>query len=451
MTNEQDNSADAEAGMVDAETSDEATVETTMDGPRRVGLFLFFLVFGVFGLWAGFAPIDGAAHAPGEVTVRSYSKVIQHLEGGIISEILVQNGDSVTAGQPLLVLDDTQSLAQLEIANSQFAALKAMETRLIAERDNLEQVHYPEGLYSSELNAVAEMEAQNQIFRARKAAREGSIEVLEQRIEQLQSRAVGLRALKDSKEVLAASFAEELDDVRALLNDGFSDKLRLRELERSHAMLLGEAAELTASISSTEIQIGETRLEILQQDKEFQNEVVNQLSEAQSRLKDVNERIRALKDVVSRTVVRAPEAGIVVGMQVHTVGGVAPPRTTIAEIVPQTDDMILEARVSPLDIDRVTEGQEATIRFSSFSRTSVPTIYGTVMNISADSLMDESTGISYYLARIEVTPQGVSDLQDMVLMPGMPADVFIATGSRTFLQYLLKPLTNTMARSFIED
>jgi len=431
-------------------TDNDFQIDTSMDTPRRIGLLIFFLVFGVFGLWAAFAPLDGAAHATGHVTVRSNKQLVQHLEGGIVADILARNGDVVEAGEPLLVLDDTQSRAQLQIANSQYVALKALEARLIAERDELDAIQFPAELSSLDANAQAEMLSQTQIFRTRKASLEGSIEVLEQRIEQLQSQLRGLRALQESKQDLADSFDEELNDVRALLEEGFADKNRLRELERNAAQLRGEAAELTANISSAEIQIGETRLEILQQRRQFQNEVANQLAETQTNLKDVTERIGALRDVVNRTVIKAPVTGIVNGLQVHTIGGVIPPRTEIADIVPQSDELIVEAQVSPIDIDRVDIGQEATIRFSSFS-SSVPNIFGRVINISADSFTDQRTGMTYYTARIEVTPEGLQDLGDLTLIPGMPAEVFIATGSRTFLQYLTKPITNALARSFIED
>ncbi len=426
-------------------------LSTDIGYPLKVGLALMFLVFGVFGTWAMLAPLDSAAHAPGLVTVESYKKVIQHLEGGIVREIMARNGDHVEAGDPLLYLEDTQPLAQLEIANSQRAALAAIEARLIAERDGLEAIRFPEFLLSGDQDTRAEMDAQNEIFAARKASNDGSIEVLEQRISQLESRAEGLRALKETREILAASYQDELNDTRELLSQGFSDKLQLRQLEREYASARGEAADLTANISSTEIQIGETRLEILQQQRQFHNDVVSELSEVQTTLKDVRERITALQDIVRRTVIRAPEEGVVNGMQVHTVGGVINPGTPIAEIVPQSDNMIIEARVSPNDIDSVTSGQEASIRFSSFGRSAVPTIYGSVLSISADRFEDENTGAPYYLARIAVSPEGMEELGNLTLVPGMPAEVFINIGSRTFLQYLMKPLTNALARSFREE
>lgn len=424
--------------------------ETSMDFPRRVGLSIFFLVFGVFGIWASVAPIDGAAVASGVVTVKSYKKTVQHLEGGIVSEILARSGDRVEAGQPLLVMDDTQPLAQLEIANSQLIALTAIESRLLAERENLDVISFPPFLTEDASNSSREMEAQNQIFNASRASREGQVEVLEQRIQQLQTRVVGLKALQASKEEQAAFYAEELVDVRELLSQGFSDKLRLRELERNASRLRGEAAEHTANIASTEVEIGEARLQIIQLGREFLNDVVTGLGETQTSLRDAQERATALQDVVSRTVVRAPVAGIVNGMQVHTVGGVIGPGTPIAEIVPQSEELIIEANVLPIDIDRVAEGQEATIRFSSFA-SSVPTIFGKVISISADSAIDEISGTSFYQARIEVTPEGMEDLGNLELLPGMPAEVFIATGSRTFVQYVFKPFSNALARSFTED
>jgi epimerase transport system membrane fusion protein len=426
-------------------------LDTSMETPKRVGLFIFFLVFGVFGFWAGFAPLDGAARAAGVVTVKSYKKVIQHLEGGIVAEILVRNGDVVAAGDPLLVLDNTQSLAQLGIANALFVALKSREARLLAESSGSESISFATVLIQAGSNAGAEMASERQIFLARKAARDGEVEVLEQREDQLASRVTGLEAVRTSKLELAASYSEELVDVRELLEEGFSDKQRLRELERSYSSYNGEAADLTANISSTQMQIGETRLQILQQDKDFLNEVVNELGEVRTRLKDSEERAVALRDIVRRTSITAPADGIVNGMQIHTIGGVVRAGVDIAEIVPQLDELIIEANVSPMDIDRVTVGQEATISFSAFNSGLVPTIYGKVIGISADSLVDQNTGAPYYLARVEVTPEGMSDMGDLVLVSGMPAEVFITTGTRTFLQYLFKPFTTALSRSFIED
>lgn len=434
-----------------AEADEKPRIITDINEPRRTGLLIFFLVFIVFGGWATFAPIDGAALAPGTVTVESYKKAIQHLEGGIVKQILVRNGDRVQAGDPLLVLDDTQQQAQLEIANAQFVALKAREARLLAETSGAARISFPPELSPQIRNASDAMEAERLIFESRKTSLEGEAELLQQRIEQLHSRAAGLQAVQSSKEQLAASYADELSDIRALLSDGFADKNRLRSVERNEAVSSGEAAELSSTISSIELQILETRMQILQLNKDFLTEATAELGEVQTRLADIRERILALQDTVNRMVVRAPDDGVINGMQVHTEGGVIGPGAMIAELVPLNDKLVIEASVSPIDIDRVHEGQEAAISFSAFASGSVPRIYGKVTGLSADRMVDSNTGMAYYLARIEVSEEGMADLGDMVLVPGMPADAFIATGSRTFLQYLFKPFTTALDRSFIED
>ena len=423
---------------------------SSMEGPRKIGLYIFFLIFGLFGFWSAFAPLDGAAFAPGTVTVKSYNKVVQHLEGGIVAEILVQDGDVVEAGQPLLELDDTQARTSLEIINSQYVALRMREARLISERDGASEVDYPTALAMSTANAAQEMGAQNQLFEARRDSNEGRMQILEQRVNQLQNQVRGMEALQTTKESLARSFSEELEDTQKLLDQGFSEKTRLREAERSFASFSGEAAELTANIAATRVQIGETELQILQLKSDFHSEVVSELSEVQTSLKDASERLTALQDVVSRTTITAPDAGVVNGMQVHTVGGVISAGSPIAEIVPGNDELVIQASVSPVDIDRVSEGQEARIRFSTFG-SRAPTFFGTLISLSADALADESTGASFYLARIELNADSREELGNLVLLPGMPAEVFINTGSRTFLQYLFKPLSNTVARSFNED
>ena len=307
--------------------------DSGFDNPKRIGLIIFILVFGFFGICASTAPIGGAAYAPGSVAVRSYRQVVQHLEGGIVREIRARDGDAVNAGDVLLQLDPTQASANLEIVRSQLTSLLALEARLIAERDGLDDIQFPESLVSPEyvtsaesaMQANQEIAVQRHLFQTRRETLEGSIDVLEQRIGQLESRLDGMRAQRESKLELATSYNEELADVRSLLADGFSDRNRLRELERNVATLRGDAAELTSNISGTEIQIGETRLEIIQQRLAFQNDVAERLSETQNMLNDVRERVTSYGDILRRTTIIAPVSGIVNGLQVHTLGGVINP------------------------------------------------------------------------------------------------------------------------------
>ncbi len=418
---------------------------------KRFGLIAFFLLFGFGGIWAATAPIDGAAIASGNVTVRSYSKVVQHLEGGIIKDIFVEDGAFVEANDPILEIDNTQSSTELEAQNQRLFSLRSLEKRLEAERDGLDNLIYSPSFNSMGRQGDEEMSVQIEIFNARRSALNGGIELLEQRIDQLQSQITGYRAQQGSKEELTASYSEELADVRELLSQGFSDKNSLRELERNISITEGEVAELTANIASSEVAIGEAKLQILQERKEFHNAVVSELREVQADINVGAEIAIALEDVVSRTIVRAPDSGIVNGLQVHTIAGVIAPGMRILDIVPQEDELIVTARLSPMDIDRVAEGQEATIRFSSFGMSAAPSIYGKVISVSADSMTDESTEYPYYLARIEVNQESLEELGDLSLVPGMPADVFIATGSRTFLQYVFKPLTNSIVKGLRED
>jgi epimerase transport system membrane fusion protein len=260
-----------------------------------------------------------------------------------------------------------------------------------------------------------------------------------------------LRALIDSKEELSASYTAEIEDLSELLAEGFVDKSRLLEMQRNLAVTRGEIADHQSAIASAELQIGETRLEMLQLSKNFKTEVVDMLSEVQAQVFDLGERIRAIEDKVERTVIKAPVDGVVLGLSTHTVGGVIQGGTPLLDIVPEDHELIVEARVFPIDIDRVFVGQTASIRFSAFKSQITPVIDGIVTRISADSFTDEKTGESFYLAHVEPTTEGSKRLVGLTLVPGKPAEVLIKTGERTLLQYLVQPASDAMARSLIED
>jgi len=419
--------------------------------PRLIGLLILFVTFGMFGTWAAVAPLDSAALAPGVVTVKTYRKTVQHLEGGIVKEIRVRDGDQVEAGEVLLVLDDTQSQAELGIVQGQLIAAMAQEARLQAERDGLEEIVFPDSFDRQDPRVEEAVLSESQVFRARMNSHYGEIGVLEQRVTQIDEQIKGLKAVNRSKQELMKSYREEIADLTELLSDGYVDKQRLRELERQVSELEGAMADNRSRIAQAEMQSGETELQILQLKKDFHTEVVNQLSEVQSELFDLRERQRALTDRVERTVIRAPEAGMVLSMTVHTVGGVVRSGEPILDIVPAASDLVVEAQVSPIDIDRVSAGKLADIRFSAFKSATTPVIEGRVEHISADRLTNEETGMPYYLARVELTEEGREKLGSLLLVPGMPAEVLINTGERTLLEYLVQPATNAFARSFIED
>ncbi len=425
----------------------------TNDAPiRAIGMAVLLGTVGILGTWSYLAPIDSAASASGFVTVKSHSKTIQHLDGGIVKELIAKDGDIVSEGDILLTLDGSEIKAQLEILRGQQITFAAQVARLTAERDRLGLVNYPKEVQNlSDARVVEAQQSENQIFNARKNAHEGEVSVLNQRISQLNSRIQGLQGQKTSKQELKASYSEEAKDLRELLAEGFADKQRLRDLERSLSASTGEIASLSSEIASSEMQIGETRLQILQIQKQFQEEVANKLSEVQAQLYDINQRLTATIDKVNRIQIKAPSAGRVMGLSIHNVGGVITPGRPILDIVPQGEELIIDARVSPMDIDRVHVGLVAEVRFSAFKQALTPKMMGKLTILSADKLTDERTGAPYYSAKIELTPDSYVKLGNMELLPGMPADVLINTGERTVFEYLMQPITNAFARAFIED
>jgi epimerase transport system membrane fusion protein len=426
--------------------------ETDDKSIRLIGMIVLLSTLGFFGLWAYLAPIDGAAMAPGFVAVKSHKKTVQHLDGGIVSQLLVKDGDIVKEGDLLLMLDGTENKAQLEIARGQFITLTAQVARLNAERDGNKSITYPGTLDNAADVRISEAKkTENQLFVARRNAHEGEMAVLKQRVGQLNSKIDGFKGQRKSKQDLVASYSEEARDLKELLAEGFADKQRLRDMERSYMLNNGEISALSSEIAASEIQIGETKLEILQLEKKFQEDVSTKLSEVQTNLYDVTQRMIATKDKVVRIDIKAPVAGRVMGMDMHTVGGVILPGHPILDIVPQKEELIVDAQVSPLDIDRVSVGLIAEVRFTAFTQAITPVIEGKVIHISADRLIEEKTGAPYYQAHIELTPESYQKMAHLELVPGMPVEVLIKTGERTVFQYLTKPISNAFARAFIED
>jgi len=436
-----------------ADVAEEITVDTSASGAKFIGMTVIILVFGFMFGWAYMAPLDSASYAPGVVAVESYRKTIQHLEGGIVNELNTKDGQVVKKGDLLIVLDETQLKAQLEITKTQNISFLSLLGRLQAERDGLDTISFDDYLNNKIATpSVAEViKIQQQVFNARKAARNGEIAVLKQRIDQLYEQTKGLLELQKSEKKEINLYKEEIVEFKALLKDGYTDKSRMRDMQRRVAELEGAVGKNTSAITAAKIQMGEAELQILQIEKQFQLEVAERLSETTNQINDLKERIIAIEDIITRTRILAPESGMVIGMTIHTIGGVISPGKPILEIVPQGQDLIIEAQVSPTDIDMVHTGLISEIRFSSFKSATTPIIDGVVISVSPDRLMDQNTGMPYYLTRVRVTPESSKNMGNLTLLPGMPADVLIKTGSRTVFEYLIQPITNAFARSFNED
>lgn len=436
---------------LEAESNDQLPGD---DRPLRLaGYGIVLAVFGGLGGWSALAPIDSAALAPGVVTVQSYRKTVQHLEGGIVRRLGVQEGQQVREGDVLVELEGTQFQSEMEVLRVQQLALQAEEARLLAERDNEPAVAYPESsaLPSDDVRVLEIRQGQETLFAARRKAYAGEVSVLEQTVAQLEAQIEGLRSVISSKRALLDSYSTEMTDLRRLLDEGFADRQKLRELERNSVEQQGEVAELIATSAAAEARINEARLRILQVEREFQTNVAAALGDVQAKLADIDERLASASDRVERALIRAPVSGRVLKLGVHTVGGVIAPGQPLMDIVPEQESLVVEAQVSPLDVDRVRAGLPARLRFSGFKRSRVPEVLGTVASISADRLENPTTGSAYYLARLELAPGEIDLLDGVELVPGMPVEAMINTGSRTLLGYLWEPVSESVTRSFRED
>lgn len=439
-----------------AEPMPMAAIERGERRLRWLGFVVIAAVFGGLGSWGALAPLNSAAVGTGVIAVENYRKTVQHLEGGIVKTIAVRDGDVVQKDQTLLTLDDTQPRAQLEVLRGQSLMNQAKEARLVAERDRRALVSYPSALAATRADARARdaMRIQDQTFFARRTAMQGEGSLYERQINQLQAKLQGLAAQRTSRDHLADSYQRELVDYRTLLEEGYADRLRVRELERSVVQTEGQRGALVSEQAATDQQISETRIKLLQIQNEFQREVARELSQVQTELFDQQAKLQALEDAVARTIIRAPEAGTVLDLSVHTIGAVLRPGGKLLDLVPQNEKLLVQAQLSPRDIDQVRVGQLAEVRFSAFKQRETARIDGKLVALSADRLIDETSGgkVPYYLARVEITPQGLKELArgKLALLPGMPVEVLVQTGERTALSYLLAPLRDSLARGFTE-
>lgn len=426
---------------------------TSDKGYKRLGMIILLLAFGGFGTWAFTATLAVAVVAPGNVSMESFKRTVQHLEGGIVHELLVNDGDYVEAGDPLVVLSDTQARSQLEIARSQYLINRAMEIRLLAEQQGAELLDFPDDLLESELPRVQQVLAvQQSLFVARRESLQGAMESLDEQVVQMREQIDGLESQIDVNTRRVRSLRAEAEDFRSLFREGLGDNQRLRELERQVLEYEGRIAQHRSEIASLRSRISENQLQKEVRRQEFQSEVGEQLRNAQAQIAEAEEQITSLADKVARTTVMAPVSGTVVGRQVHTVGAVIRPGDTIMEVVPSEDGFVVEARIPNRDIDQIFRGQHAEIRFSAFNQRLTNIIDAEVIYVSADSFEDEATGQRYYRARVRVTEEGQEDMtEQMQLLSGMPAEVMIRTGERTFASYIAKPISDMLARAIRED
>ena len=422
---------------------------------RRFGMFVTLGMLGGFVLWATLAPLKSAIVGPGKVVVESRNKVVQHLDGGIVAEIYVKEGDVVKKGQPLLKLSDVQIQAQLDIVNSQLWEAMANLERLNAERNGAEALILSDKVLSlqNEPKMAEYLTTQKQLFRVRRQAFHSEQAVLKQRVGQSKQQIQGLEQVVRSEQTRAQSLSTDVKDWQSLYEQQFADKVRLREMQRQLTELEGSIAGKQSEIARLKQVSAETEHQLILRQQEYLKEVSDHMRDAQAKRSESEARSAALADQLRRIDINAPDDGRVVGFEVVTVGAVIEPRRPVMEIVPAEHAFAVMAQVQTTDIDLLMVGQKAEIKFTAFNTNYLPILYGHVANIGADALMDEATKMPYYKVKIAPEPEAVAMLeaQGWQLVSGMPADTYIQTRERTLMNYIVKPLMLMFSRAFNED
>lgn len=408
------------------------------------------LLFGVVGGWAGTVEISGAIVAHGAVVVDTHEKKVQHSTGGIVSTILVRDGAHVEAGDLLVQLSDVIPRANLAFVTKSLDELYARKSRLEAERDGIEQMTLAPTLVNRMTDpAVAVLvTSERRLFELRRIAQSGNKARLRERMEQLRKQIEGYSAQEVSKGKEIALINSELDGIRSLVARKLTSLSKLTGYERDATRIVGERAQLIASIAQARGAIAEVELQILQLDKEFSSETGSELREVDAKIAEFEERRVTAEDQLSRMNIRAPSSGTVQQSTVHTVGGVISAGEPIMLIVPDNDILSVEVKIAPQDIDQLLVGQSTLLRFTAFNQHSTPEVSGTVSMIAADVTRDQRTNESYYVARITPNLENPERHGPVTLVPGMPVEVFIRVGERKVISYLMKPLTDQMMRAF---
>jgi HlyD family type I secretion membrane fusion protein len=421
--------------------------------PARRGFAIAFLTFGVFGGWACLASIDGAVIAAGSIVVESDRKTVQHLEGGIVKDLMVTGAAHVEQGQVLLRLDSNQERAREEMARSAVYSAIAEEARLQAEAEGSDKITFPSELMQkiSDPSAQRAMGDQKRRFEERRAARKIEISILEERIGQSQRQIQGNTAQSKGARTQLDSITQEYTKLKPLADQGIVPFARVATLERSKADIEGRMGAYDADIARFGRTIDEARLQIDQVGQKVLEEATAKLADTRSQLADAREKWRVTAEVLGRMEVRAPRSGRIVNLKVHTIGAVVRPGDVLMEIVPDNDVLVVAAKVSSLDINHVQIGLPTEVRLPSFKARSTPIAVGEVLSIAADALRDEATHQPYYEVKVSVQVTQFPEKVREKLKPGMVADVLIATGERTVLAYLTQPMTDAIRRGMRED
>lgn len=415
------------------------------------GTALTVLLVGSLGGWGALASLSSAVIAPGIVVVDSSDKKVQHPTGGIVSELNVQNGDRVKAGDVLVRLDAIQARANLGVITSQQMEYRGRKARLEAERDQANKIEFPKGFQDSSADAAAIAASERRLFEARMTSKEGQKKQLRERIGQFRKEIEGLTVQHVAKKTEVELMGEEQVRVQDMRKRELVNVTKQLTTDRDFTRLQGEEGMLVSNIAKADGQISEIEVQIISLDQTMVSESMKELREVEGHLSELAERRTAAQDQLDRIEIKAPRSGRVNELAVHTVGGVINPAETLMMIVPDDEKLAIEVRVAPTDIDQLSIGQPATLRFSAFNQRSTPEFKGVITQIAANMTREPQTGVSYYTARLAIAPDQEEAARKLKLVPGMPVETFVQTGERKAITYLLKPFNDQIARAFKEE
>lgn len=442
---------------VDANITDvtEEMLPTDTRKTIRLGFWVLIVGFGSFLLWAALAPLDEGVPAPATVSIDTKRKAIQHLSGGIVDRVLVKEGQKVKAGDVLVELNAGATKANFESIRQNYMAQRAAESRLLAEISDLPVIRFHADLLAASNDPVIKQHImiQTELFNARRSAFRNEISATQEALAGLEAQQAGLNSQIESRGIQASKQAEQLKNISDLANEGYAPRNQVLQLEQSQAELRSINSELQANRFRNLRSMAELKLRVAQRKQEFTKESAAQLAEVRREVQAGQERLSAITDDLGRVRIKAPIDGQVVGLMLSSVGGVVSPGQKLMDIVPANESMVLEAKIPTHVIDRVKAGEITAVRFSAFAHSPQLVIDGKVNSISGDVISENTMAgpMSYYLARIQITPAGTKKLGDRIMQPGMQAEVLIKTGERSLLTYLLNPLTKRIAASLKEE
>jgi membrane fusion protein, protease secretion system len=439
-----------------ARSSDENALRASADtrGITRKGLWVLGLGFGGFLLWASLAPLDEGVPSMGTVAIDTKRKAVQHLSGGIVKEVLVREGDEVKADQVLMRLDSAVSRANFESVRQRYVGLSATQSRLQAEQQGLSKITFqPEVLEAmSDPEILAQVNNQRQLFDSRRQALKAELQSMQESLKGLKAQREASQDVLVERQKQLLIVKDELANIRELVKDGYAPRNRQMELERMQADVQASIAELLGAVSRANSSMAELNQRMLARQSEYRKEVETQLADVAREVQADAEKYVAQKQDLQRIEIRSPAAGHVMGLAVQTVGAVVQPGQKLMDVVPEEQDLLLEAHIAPHLIDKIQVGLLADIRFNTFAHSPQLVVEGKLLSISGDLVTDpQNPQLSYFLARLQVTPEGKKTLGARQLQPGMPAEIVIKTGERSMLKYLLNPLLKRMAGAMKEE